>query len=174
LNLLLKESSNNVHFNYVCKYFNGMVQSVEGGIVQFPLDLVLRRKKTRGKDADVQDPIKSLKKYIADMSFSNFPSLLLVNPSRQVQNETKAQKRQKGTTTQVTLQELIFEEAITLKPHPVNPDGQDAPYTLVAFTVFSEDPYHYRVYCKGPTGWYLFDDDNTTEMPGEIALRYKT
>jgi hypothetical protein len=183
LDLLLKELRNNVSFNYGCKHFkmnpseggmveDVMVESIEGGIVQFALDPVFKKAKTHRKGASVNVQTKSLQMYIADLTFSVFPHLLLVNPICQIQMETKVPKRQTVPTTQISHQGLHFNEAITLKPHVDNPDQQEVPYTLIVFTVFSEDPDHYRVYCKGETEWYLFNDDNTIKKPGDIALRY--
>jgi ubiquitin C-terminal hydrolase len=172
--LILKESSNNVKFNYFCKYCKtnpskgGDVIQTDEGIVQFSLDPVVKKPITHGKCAGVNVQAKSLTTYFADMTFCNYPQLLLIFPERQTQVETMGKK-----STQASHQELPFKEVITLKPHADNTDQQEVSYTLIAFTVFSEScgRGHYKVYCKkGDTEWYLFDDDKTAKKRGEITL----
>ncbi len=144
-----------------------MIQTDEG-IVQFSLDPVVKKPITHGKCAGVNVQAKSLTTYFADMTFCNYPQLLLIFPERQTQVETMGKK-----STQASHQELPFKEVITLKPHADNTDQQEVSYTLIAFTVFSEScgRGHYKVYCKkGDTEWYLFDDDKTAKKRGEITL----
>jgi hypothetical protein len=44
-------------------------------------------------------------------------------------------------------------------------------YTLCAVVVYMASPApHYKVHCKNTTEWYPFDDGDTTEKPGGIAL----
>ena len=98
LNLILKESSNNVKFNYFCKYCKtnpskgGDVVQTDEGIVQFYLDPVVKKPITRGKGAGVNVQAKSLTMYFADMTFCNYPQLLLIFPERQTQVETMGKK----------------------------------------------------------------------------------
>jgi ubiquitin C-terminal hydrolase len=144
------------------------VVQTDEGIVQFSLDPVVKKPITRGKGAGVNVQAKSLTTYFEDMTFCNYPQLLLIFPEHQTQVETMGKK-----STQASHQELRFKEVITLKPHADNIDQQEVSYTLIAFTVFSESCGcgHYKVYCKkGDTEWYLFHDDKTTKKHGEIAL----
>ena len=68
-NLILKESSNNVKFNYFCKYCKtnpskgGDVVQTDEGIVQFYLDPMVKKPITRGKGAGVNVQAKSLTTY---------------------------------------------------------------------------------------------------------------
>ena len=144
-----------------------MVETNEG-IVQFSLDPMPKQPNTRGKGAGVNFHAKSLKMYLSEMTFCNYPQLLLMYPERQTQVETMGEK-----TTQASHQELLFEEVLILKPHADNTDQQEVSYTLIAFTVFSESHGrgHYKAYCKkGYTGdWYLFNDEKITKKRGDIA-----
>ncbi len=123
MNLILKESSNNVKFNYFCKYCKmnpskgGDVVQTDEGIVQFYLDSMVKKPITCGKGASVNVQAKSLTTYFADMTFCNYPQLLLIFPECQTQVETMGKK-----STQASHQELHFEEVITLKPHADNTD----------------------------------------------------
>ncbi len=121
-----------------------MVQTNEG-IVQFSLDPVVKKPITRGIGACVNVQAKSLTTYFADMTFCNYPQLLLIFPEPQTQVEMMGEK-----SIRASHQELRFKEVITLKPHADNTDQQEVSYTLIMFTVFSESRGHghYKVYCK--------------------------
>jgi hypothetical protein len=58
---------------------------------------------TRGKGAGVNVQAKSLKMYFSEMTFCNYPQLLLIFPERQTQMETMGEN-----TTQASHQELLF------------------------------------------------------------------
>jgi hypothetical protein len=98
LNLILKESSNNDKFNYFCKYYKtnpskgGDVVQTDEGIVQFYLDLVVKKPITHGKGAGINVQAKSLTTYFADMTFCNYPQLLIIFPEHQTQVETMGKK----------------------------------------------------------------------------------
>ena len=84
MNLILKESSNNVKFNYSCKYCpseGADVVETNEGIVQFSLDPI-KQPNTRGKGAGVNFHAKSLRMYLSEMTFCNYPQLLLMYPER--------------------------------------------------------------------------------------------
>ncbi len=121
-----------------------MVQTDEG-IFQFYLDPVVKKPIICGKGAGINVPVKSLTTYFADMTYCNYPQLLLIFPERQTQVETMGKK-----STQASHQELHFENIITLKPHADNTDQQEVSYTLIVFTVFSEScgRGHYKVYLQ--------------------------
>jgi hypothetical protein len=68
-----------------------MVQTDEG-IVQFSLDPKAKKPITRGKGASINVPAKSLTMYFADMTFCNYPQLLLIFPECQTQVETMGKK----------------------------------------------------------------------------------
>jgi hypothetical protein len=170
LDLILKESSNDVKFNYSCKYCpskGGDVVQTNEGIVQFYLDTMPTQPITRGKGAGVNVHAKRLKMYISEMKNFNYPQLLLIFPERQTQVEEMGEK-----TTQASHRALLFEEVLILKPHAENTDQKEVQYTLIAFTVFSENRGrgHYKAYCKkGDTEWYLFDDEKTTKKRCDFA-----
>ena len=146
LDLILKESSNDVSFNYSCTYCpseGGDVVETNEGIVQFSLDPMPKQPITRGKGAGVNVQAKSLTMYLSEMTFCNYPQLLLIFPERQTQVDTMGEK-----TTQASHQALLFEGVLILKPHAENTDQQAVEYTLIAFTVFSESHglEHYKAY----------------------------
>ena len=63
MNLILKESKNNVKFYYSCKYSpseGADVVETNEGIVQFPLDPMPEQRITRGKGAGVNVQAKNL------------------------------------------------------------------------------------------------------------------
>ena len=169
--LILKESNNNVKFNYSCKYCpseGGDVVETNEGIVQFSVDPMPEQPITRGKGASRNVHPKSLTTYLSGMRFCNFPQLLLIFPERQTQVEMMEKK-----TTQAIHRALLFEEVLILKPHAENTDQKEVQYTLIAFTVFSESHGrgHYKAYCKkGYTEWYLFNDEKITKKRGNIAM----
>ena len=171
MDLILKESSNDVKFNYSCKYSpseGGDVVETNEGIVQFSLDPMPKQRITRGIGAGVNVQAKSLKMYFSEMRFCNYPQLLLISPERQTQVEMMG-----GETTQASHQELHFEEVLILKPHADNTYQEEVSYTIIAFTVFSERHGcgRYKAYCKnGNTEWYLFNDQNITKKRGDFAM----
>ena len=171
MDLILTESSNDVKFNYSCKYSpseGGDVVETNEGIVQFALDPMPKQQTiTRGKGARVNVDAKSLTSYLSEMTFCNYPQLLLIFPERQTQVEMMGKK-----TTQASHRALLFEEELILKPHADNTDQEYMSYTLIAFTVFSESHGrgHYKAYCKkeDTSDWYLFDDEKITKKRGDV------
>ena len=68
-----------------------MVETNEG-IVQFSLDPMSKQPITRGKGARVNVHPKSLTSYLSEMTFCNYPQLLLIFPERQTQVEMMKKK----------------------------------------------------------------------------------
>jgi hypothetical protein len=170
--LILKESNNNVKFNYSCKYCpseGGDVVETNEGIVQFSVDPMPEQPITRGKGASRNVHPKSLTTYLSGMRFCNFPQLLLIFSERQTQVEMMEKK-----TTQAIHRALLFEEVLILKPHAENTDQKEVQYTLIAFTVFSESHGrgHYKAYCKKDDigGWCLCDDEKITKKRFDFAM----
>jgi hypothetical protein len=96
LDLILTESSNDVKFNYSCKYSpseGGDKVETNEGIVQFSLDPMPKQQTiTRGKGARVNVDAKSLTSYLSEMTFCNYPQLLLIFPECQTQVEMMGKK----------------------------------------------------------------------------------
>ena len=148
-----------------------MVETNEG-IVQFCLDPMPNQPFTRGKGAGRNVNPKNLTMYLSEMTFCNYPQLLLIFPQRQTQVEMMGKK-----TTQASHRALLFEEVLILYPHDENTDQHPVEYTLIAFTVFSEKGGrgHYQAYCKkGDTEWYLCNDDKITKKRGDFATMTTT
>jgi hypothetical protein len=137
------------------------------GIVQFSLDPMPKQPITCGKGDGVNVHTKSLTMYLSEMTFCNYPQLLLIVSEHQTQVESMGEKH-----TQASHQELLFEELLILKPHADNTDQQEVSYTLIAFAVFSESHRqgHYKAYCKkGDTEWYQFNDEKITKKSADFA-----
>jgi hypothetical protein len=82
----------------LCKYCKmnpskgGDVVQTDEGIAQFYLNPMVKKPITRGKGAGVNVQAKSLTTYFADMTFCNYPQLLLIFPEHQTQVETMGKK----------------------------------------------------------------------------------
>ncbi len=164
MDLVLVEWNINVNINYNCKYEDVIENNLPG--LNIYLDVVGKKRKTQRKGAVVNVNAKYLTTIIAGIKFHEFPNPLLIFPQRNAQVEM----RQK-ISTGVTHQKLHFEEVISLKPHEDNPVSEDVTYTLCAVVVYTASSApHYKVYCKNTTELYLFDDGDTTEKHGGIAL----
>jgi hypothetical protein len=68
-----------------------VVESNEG-IVQFSLDPMTKQPITCGKGAGINVQENSLTTYFSEMTFCNYPQLLLIHPERQNQVETIGKK----------------------------------------------------------------------------------
>jgi len=106
LDLIPKELSNDVKFNYSCTYCpskGGDVVQTNKGIVQFTLDPMPKQQTTtRGKGARLNVHPKSLTNYLSEMTFCNYSQLLLIFPQRQTQVEMMGKKNYSSKSSSTT------------------------------------------------------------------------
>jgi hypothetical protein len=119
------------------------------------LDPMVKKPITCGKGAGINVQAKSLTTNFADMTFCNYPQLLLIFPERRTQVETMGKK-----STWASHQELHFKEVITLKPHADNTDQQDTAAEMIQFWARNQletrqKPLLFSDGCYGENSYFL-------------------